>query len=481
MHRFSRLLVFRYSGDSGITLMELVVAIVISSLIAGTFATIFYNVTTSELKDATRDELDIIAESLLDFYKDLDQFPKDSGAVSTDFLDLERTPTPNSRMDAAVAALQAWRVAAWDGPYIQDKFDDDSYQKDAWQNDYIYDYTYGNDFCVVTSYGPDGVVGGTDNIVVRANAKTIKEDRVRGVQDELDIIQLALADYVRATGSAPSDISSLFEWEVLNLHMDESVWTGAADEVVDNSGMGNNGTAYNGVTTTSSGKVGRAGSFDGSSDYASIADSVSLDIDGAITIEAWVKLTAGYPSSHQMIASKGGVAWYMSIYNNKVFFSPWINGTQTYTQGSEIVSENAWHHVACSWSPATDKYYTYLDGQVDVDVTHSGSSLSTNASNLLISAYASQGDLPFNGIIDEVRIYSVTLSSDEIYQHYINPGYPRDYFDLHDYAFKYDGWESEYALGSMTVGGETVYYFYSCGSDRADDSGADDDIKPRGL
>ena len=187
-------------------MIELIVAIIISSLIAGTFATLFYRVTNSDLSDATETEMARIKTALLEFYQDMDQFPKDSGSISTDFLDLERQPLVDSRMDASDTSLQAWRRGKWDGPYIQDKFNDNSYMKDAWQNDYVYDYTYGNDYCVVTSYGPDRVSGGGDDIVIRANARSIKEDKIKATQDELNIIQLALNDYMSATGSAPASI-----------------------------------------------------------------------------------------------------------------------------------------------------------------------------------------------------------------------------------------------------------------------------------
>ena len=465
--------------------MELIVAIIISSLIAGTFATVFYNITTSELKDATRDELDIIAESLLDFYKDLDQFPGDSGAVSTDFLDLERTPTPNSRMDAADTDLQAYRVGLWDGPYIQDKFDDDSYQKDAWQNDYIYDYTYGDDFCVVTSYGQNGASGGGDDIVVRSNAITIKEDKIRRVQDELDVIQIALADYVRATGSAPSDISDLFEWEVLNLHMDESAWAGAAGEVVDNSGMGNSGTANGNAAISASGKVGSCGNFDGSGDHVNLSYSNVILTTQDFTVTAWFKTNLNHPAYgnegrivnlHRALPS---TALALYVEQDQIALLYHTGSAHVFRKSTQNYYDNQWHFLAVTHDESGTEYNMYYDG-VELG-PYSDSFVSPLSSyDAQIGSYDVSTRF-FNGSIDEVRIYNVALSVEEIYQHYLNPGYPRDYFDLHDYAFKYDAWGNEYVLDSMAVGGNTVYYLYSYGPDRADDSGADDDINPRGL
>jgi type II secretory pathway pseudopilin PulG len=462
-------------SSSGITLMELIVVIIISGLIAGTFAAVFYNVTNSALKEATREELDMIAAALLDFHKDCDQFPSDTGAVSTDFLDLSNMSQPADARFGGSAALQSYRAGAWDGPYLQDKFDDDSYQKDAWQNDYVYDYTYGDDFCVVSSYGPDGASGGDDDIVVRANAKTFKEEKVRRVKDELDIIQLALADYIRATGSAPSAISDLFEWEVLNLKMDESLWTGAADEVVDYSGMGNHGTAYGGADTIDSGKVGKAGSFDES---ASSGAGQYISKTGAnlglteITVEAWIKPEIATDQRAPIVRVD---RFYFQVYEDNRLAAYWYGKSSAGYHYSTLNSINTgeWSHVVVVWDE--DGVSFYINGSLDNSVSTSGTGESTNWIHIGREGTSRR----YNGLIDEVRIYGVALSADEIFYRYNNPGYPRDYFDLHNHAFKYDAWENEYQLSSMSVGGQTVHYFYSFGFDR--DSGGGDDIKPRGL
>lgn len=65
-------------------------------------------------------------------------------------------------------------------------------------------------------------------------------------------------------------------------HFDE----GSGSIAHDSSGNGNNGTIYD--ATWTSGISGSALSFDGIDDYVEIPDSDSLDITGAITVEAWM-------------------------------------------------------------------------------------------------------------------------------------------------------------------------------------------------
>jgi len=239
-----------------------------------------------------------------------------------------------------------------------------------------------------------------------------------GSIDEVRIYDTALtAEQIREHYKAGLDKLGLVGY----WSMDENGDTTAYDNA-----NSNNGTIYNSPTWKSSSDCvsGSCLEFSVSTNYVSAPNNATLNITNAITIESWVNLTTGYSSSHKMIASKGNPAWYFSIFNQKVFFSPWIDGAQTYTQGTKIVSAEEWHHVACSWDSTTNKYRTYLDGLIDVDTTKVGNSLSTTTSSFLMSAFVSQGDYPFTGKIDEVRIYNRALTEQEINNRY-QAGYTR--------------------------------------------------------
>ncbi|HUV70899.1 MAG TPA: hypothetical protein VMW15_14650, partial [Terracidiphilus sp.] len=67
----------------------------------------------------------------------------------------------------------------------------------------------------------------------------------------------------------------------------------------DSSGNGNNGANQNNPVWTSSGKIGDALTFSGSSQYVSVPDSSSLDISGSWTESAWVNFSA-MPTSSDM-------------------------------------------------------------------------------------------------------------------------------------------------------------------------------------
>jgi len=54
----------------------------------------------------------------------------------------------------------------------------------------------------------------------------------------------------------------------------------------------NNGTLYNGVARTTSGKYGSALQFDGVDDYIDAGNAASLNIANSITLETWIKFSS---------------------------------------------------------------------------------------------------------------------------------------------------------------------------------------------
>lgn len=198
--------------------------------------------------------------------------------------------------------------------------------------------------------------------------------------------------------------------------------------VKDSSGNGYNGKIVKAKRVK--GIKGNAIEFNGNDSYVEcFTGDSNLSIVDGITIEAWVKISPGDLNSalglpdeisdtHHMIVSKiGGATWYLSISRKSVFFSPWLNGKQTYLAGKKTISANEWYHIACSWDAGTGEYRTYLDGQIDVNMVYKGV-LGKSKQNLLIGAYAKKGGFFLKGIIDEIAIYNRALTTQEIATNY---------------------------------------------------------------
>src|SRR4030095_12638936 len=63
---------------------------------------------------------------------------------------------------------------------------------------------------------------------------------------------------------------------------------GSGTVVHDVSGKGNDGTLQGGASWATSGKYGKAISFNGTNAYVSIPSSSSLQLTSAMTLEAWI-------------------------------------------------------------------------------------------------------------------------------------------------------------------------------------------------
>jgi glucose/arabinose dehydrogenase len=180
---------------------------------------------------------------------------------------------------------------------------------------------------------------------------------------------------------------------------------GTGTRVTDASGNGNTGT-ISGATWTTSGKYGKALSFNGSGAVVTVNDAPSLDLTTGMTLMAWV-----YPTT-----TSGG--WRDVIYKyNDVYYLDTLSGTLavggpsgTTVYGTGALPVNTWSHVAATYDGATMRLY--VNGVQVASQSQTGN-LSTSANQLQIGGDSFYGQY-FQGIIDEVRIYNIALSQGRI-------------------------------------------------------------------
>jgi hypothetical protein len=178
----------------------------------------------------------------------------------------------------------------------------------------------------------------------------------------------------------------------------------------DSSGNGNNGTWYGSLTNGSyytGGKIGQAGNFDGTDDYVSVPDNLTLRLNSDFTISLWYKeitLIGSYPGilvkGNSGVAGQGYLIFYIS------------NGTILYKRDN--ISPSAANLVTTSWNFLTITYSGsiwswYLNGMLKASGTQVYVT-DTSTSSLLFG----KGDDFGSGVIDDVRIYNRALSAAEI-------------------------------------------------------------------
>ncbi len=212
--------------------------------------------------------------------------------------------------------------------------------------------------------------------------------------------------YVPANQTCVSPPSGLVSWWDA-----DSVTGNTAVDIAD----GNNGTMMNGAATAP-GFVGQAFSFNGLNGVVRISDATNLHFTNQMTVEAWInkkgssrhpfgeggrivdKVTAGWPDG-----------WLFDNHpsDGKLRFS--IGPVDV--MSSTVLPLNTWIHVAGVYDGST--LSVYMNGML-AGTTSTNVPIPTNSLPLRIGADSTEYLEVFNGLIDEVAIYSRALSAAEI-------------------------------------------------------------------
>ncbi|MEW6063009.1 MAG: LamG domain-containing protein [Nanoarchaeota archaeon] len=197
----------------------------------------------------------------------------------------------------------------------------------------------------------------------------------------------------------------------------------------DYSSRGNTGTLGNTTGTTqpnwtSSGKIGGAYSFDGVNDFVDAGNSTTFNVTNAITLEAWIK-PSSFASARRIIdkAYTSCVEPY-SQYNlrlgedldgtNRTSFELSIGGSRKELNSVSTLTASTWYHVVATYDGSVMKIY--INGVLDNSSSQTGNIDNYNT-DVWLGMHSTCNSVPFNGIIDEVRIYNRTLSAAEILEH----------------------------------------------------------------
>ena len=146
----------RMGPDSGFTLIEIVVAVMIMTLLVGIAAPSFMATLNSERRTATESELEGIAEGILRYAADTEQLPQ------------------------SLDDLYSSNVPGFGGPYVDDAFGGrpvpkDGYRNDAWGHPYVVTVVSATSI-QITSPGKDGLIGTADDISRDVSIRPVLRD-----------------------------------------------------------------------------------------------------------------------------------------------------------------------------------------------------------------------------------------------------------------------------------------------------------------
>ncbi|MDP3103730.1 MAG: LamG-like jellyroll fold domain-containing protein [Candidatus Methanoperedens sp.] len=199
---------------------------------------------------------------------------------------------------------------------------------------------------------------------------------------------------------------------VAEWHFDE----GAGNVVKDSSGNGNDGTIYG--ATWVDGKFGKALSFDGVDDYVEILKSVSILGASPRTLEFWAYVNEITVHPHiigwgdQTGINTNFKAAIYSVSGGSGTWFLWGSGGGNDLNTGFPVENKKWLHHVITFDGVKAEWF--INGRTIGTFTHI---YNTKGTSLEIGIGTLVGN-PFNGLIDEVRIYNRALSAEEIKAHY---------------------------------------------------------------
>ncbi|MBI2550032.1 LamG domain-containing protein [Candidatus Woesearchaeota archaeon] len=295
------------------------------------------------------------------------------------------------------------------------------------------------------AFAPPNRVG-SENFYVGGDAGKWGLGDVEGVIDEVKIVNRSLSDaeiaaeyrkgcpFCSSDSELPTTTSGVV-WQpgrfVENLTVDSTVaayWrfdevTGST--VYDISGNGNTGYNFTGRFTNDS--VGGTAANFTTGKYFNVSNSNSLNVNGSLTIAAWVKIAEN--STLKNIVEKGDSStdkrqYALGIVNDNPRFRVERSAGADYAgiDSAYNLTVGRWYYIVGRYDQASRDSSIYIDG-----INTSGKRATGHAANLtppfdinlLIGAGTSETPASFmNGSIDELIIYSKALSQQEILTNY---------------------------------------------------------------
>jgi RHS repeat-associated protein len=154
-------------------------------------------------------------------------------------------------------------------------------------------------------------------------------------------------------------------------------------------------------------------SLNGSTAYAQVPNSTSLNISGAITVEAWIKVNAITGVYQDLITRESysqpgtGGGWELSVTNLGKLRLDLFQTPTSYTTllGNTTITTGVWHHVAGVFDGSQMR--VYLDGVLDGTLSTTNGP-AAGSSSLKIGRNSLSGSF-FAGLVDEARVSNAAL------------------------------------------------------------------------
>ena len=202
-------------------------------------------------------------------------------------------------------------------------------------------------------------------------------------EGSLAIVSMTYEGSPPAIPGSPQSLASTFSTATVEgpafWEMDEGAGSTAKDgtDLGHDAELGAPGAGDAAEPTWTPSPSGYALHFDGSNDYAQVADRNDLRCTGSFTVETWVR-RAKLSAQQALVTKDAGAAkrnyGILILSNGTVEFS-WskTSGSLRRTSSTSAITDMEWHHVACVHDAAQAMNFIYLDGKASGSGSATGS------------------------------------------------------------------------------------------------------------
>ena len=145
--------------------------------------------------------------------------------------------------------------------------------------------------------------------------------------------------------------------------------------------------------------------LDGAGDTVMLGSDPLFDWTGAFSAAFWMKVEAWQESWDTVLKKESVFSFERNQASEELAFYHWPNFHST----TVSVTANGWHHIAATFDGIEQNIY--LDGKLVSTVENTGE-MNINSDPVYIGSNGSSRY--FNGLVDDVQIYDVALSAEEI-------------------------------------------------------------------
>ncbi len=184
---------------------------------------------------------------------------------------------------------------------------------------------------------------------------------------------------------------------------------GNGEDTRDASGNGHDGQLINGPEWVD-GKFDKALDFGGTGSYVLVPDDDALDLATAATYMCWFNLNEAIAGNRRLM-SKNDSIFVIFDFGSPTSLDFLVKPNNDFVESTTTFEPGEWYHFAGTYDG--DSLRLYINGELEGEMG-GVPEIAVSSLDLWIGFDDWESAIGFHGIIDDVRIYSVPLTQDEI-------------------------------------------------------------------